>query len=129
LLHSDVLKLVWLTMPAEQRGSVLMRNGRWAVRYRDADGRQRYASGFEKPIEARRWLRAKVDEVAAQRRGDPAALIRKDAPTLGELTLEFLAGYVAEPNSRRTLKARLRLVGPGRGVVVAGAHFAEPGPA
>src|SRR5438132_331481 len=56
-------------MPALQRGSVTESGRGYSVRYRDADGRQRRASGFRTPTAARRWLRDKTDEVAAQRRG------------------------------------------------------------
>ena len=49
-----------------------------------------------------------MEEVAALRRGDPAAIRRRELPTLGELVDEYLGQHNAEANTLRNLKARLR---------------------
>jgi integrase len=76
-------------------------------------GRDR-APGFATKSEAGEWLDRKVDEVEALRRGDVAAVRRQSMPTLAELVAEYLGQHNAEPNTLRTLQARLRyaLEGP-----------------
>jgi integrase len=95
-------------MPTIQRGSVTKSGRGYSVRYRDADGRQRRASGFRTPTAARRWLRDKTDEVAAQRRGDVLEQPRPEAPTLNVLCDDFLAQHVADVSTIRTLRERLK---------------------
>src|SRR2546429_428408 len=93
-------------MPALQQGSVVKQRRGYAARYRDAHGKQRRASGFRTPTEARKWLRAKTEEVTAQRRGDAAAPAC-EVPTFDALCDEYLAQHVAQVNTIRTLKERL----------------------
>jgi integrase len=95
-------------MPARQRGSTVRRGKTWAARYRDVEGAQRLRGGFETKSAAREWLDSRVDGVEALRRGDVAALRRRDMPTLGELVDEFTAQHVAEASSIAALKYRLR---------------------
>ncbi len=52
-------------------------------------------------------LDSKLTEVAALRRGEMAALRRRNPPTLGELVDEFLGQYNAEKNTMRGLRERL----------------------
>jgi integrase len=95
-------------MPARQRGAVVKRGpGNWQARYRDEDGKQRGQSGFETKTEARDWIDTKLLEVAALRRGEQAALRRRNPPTLGELVDEFLSQHNAEKNTMRGLRERL----------------------
>jgi integrase len=95
-------------MPARQRGTVIKRGpGNWQARYRDEDGQQRGQSGFETKTDARDWLDNKLLEVAAIRRGELAALRRRNPPTLAELVGEFLSQHNAEPNTLRGLRERL----------------------
>jgi integrase len=95
-------------MPSVQRGSVVKRGKRWAARWYDENGQPRFQGGFATKSEARQWLDGKVDEIAALRRGDPVALRRRAVPTLSALVDEFTAQHVAEENTLRTLRNRLR---------------------
>jgi hypothetical protein len=95
-------------MPASQRGETVRLGGGWGVRYYDENGTRRRQGGFATKSAAREWLDSKVDEIVALRRGDPSALRRRELPTLAELVEEFLHQHNAEPNTLRTLKARLR---------------------
>jgi hypothetical protein len=95
-------------MPAEQRGSVVKRGKRWAARWYDEDDVRRFQGGFETKSAARTWVDNRVDEVAALRRGDPAAVRRRQMPTLSQLVCEYLGQHNAEANTIRTLTARLR---------------------
>src|SRR5262245_37927463 len=87
------------TMPARQRGSAVRRGKSWAARYYDETDTRRFRSGFATKSEAREWLDTRVDEVEALRRGDVAAVRRRDMPTLRELVDEFTAQHVAEASS------------------------------
>lgn len=103
-------------MPSAQRGTVQRReSGKWAARYRDEEGTQRLRGGFATRSGALSFLSQKLDEVEALRRGDVAALRRREMPTLGELAAEFLGQHSAEPSTVETLRFRLRyaLDGPG----------------
>src|SRR5690348_7977023 len=96
-------------MPSLQRGSVVKRGPRrWGARWRDENGVERFRGGFETKTAARDWLDSKVDGVLALRRGDPAALRRREMPTLGELVAEFTGQHVAEASTIDSLKFRLR---------------------
>src|SRR2546427_1916968 len=95
-------------MPSTQRGSVVKRGSRWGVRFYDESGVRRFQGGFETKTAAREWVDKKTEEVAALRRGDPAALRRREIPTLAELAEEFRSQYAGEANSLRTLRERLR---------------------
>jgi integrase len=96
-------------MPAEQRGTLdRSRRGRWRARWRDENGVRRSRAGFATKTEAGAWLDRKLDEVAALRRGDVAAVRRREMPTLAGLVDEYLGQHNAEANTIRTLTARLR---------------------
>jgi integrase len=104
-------------MPAEQTGSVFKRNGRWTVRYRDEHHRQRFASSSEwSKADAQKWLAAKIEEVAALRRGDRLPIAPRDVPTVGEVAIDFLKAYVANPRktpaTKEVMRARLRFLDP-----------------
>jgi hypothetical protein len=96
-------------MPSTQRGQVHKSvAGTWGVRFYDEVNTRKRAGGFATRREALDFLERKVDEVAALRRGDPATLRRRQIPTLSALVDEFTAQHVAEENTLRTLKDRLR---------------------
>jgi integrase len=95
-------------MPARQRGTVFRKNGAWAVRWFDGDERRRFRGGFGSKTEARDFLDATVPEAEAVRRGDVAALRRRDMPTLAELVAEFIGQHNAEANTLRALEDSLR---------------------
>jgi integrase len=92
-------------MPSVQRGRVeKLPSGRWSVRFYDETGARKRQGGFGTKTEARAWADRKAGEVAALRRGDPAAVRRQQMPTLNELCDEFLAQHTAEPNTLRGLR-------------------------
>lgn len=95
-------------MPARQRGSTIRRGKSWSASYYDERGVRTRRGGFATKSEAREWVDARVDETEALRRGDVAALRRRDMPTLSELADEFTAQHVAEGSSIAALKYRLR---------------------
>jgi integrase len=95
-------------MPAKQRGAIERRGKTWAVRFRDEEGKLRFRGGFPTKTAAREWADVKCAEVEALRYGDPTTLARRDMPTLNTLVEEYLAQHVCEPNTRKTLEARLR---------------------
>ena len=83
-------------MPSAQRGTVQRReSGKWAARWRDEEGTQRLRGGFATRTEALAFLGSKLDEVEALRRGDVAALRRREMPTLEQLTAEFIGQHSA----------------------------------
>jgi integrase len=95
-------------MPSTQRGSVVkLRGGSWSVRYYDDTGARKRQGGFTTKSEAGEWLRNRLDNVTALRRGDVAATRRLQMPTFDELCDEFIAQHPGEANTVRTLKARL----------------------
>jgi integrase len=107
-------------VPSVQRGTVVKRGETWQARWYDEAGQRRSQGGFATKTAAREWVDDKVDEIAALRRGDVAALRRRQMLTLGELVEEFKAQHVAEPTTVEGLSFRLRyaLEGPkldGRG--------------
>jgi integrase len=95
-------------MPAAQRGTLDKRGRSWQARWHDENGVRRSRGGFATKSEAGEWLDRKLDEVEALRRGDVAAVRRRQMPTLAELVDEFTGQHNAEANTLRTLKARLR---------------------
>lgn len=95
-------------MPADRFGSVDKLSRSWRARWYDEAGVQRAKAGFKTKSDAREYLRQRVDEVAALRRGDDRAIRRREMPTLNELIDEFLAQHVAEGNTNRTLNAWLK---------------------
>jgi integrase len=96
-------------MPAEQRGSVIKRGRRWAVRYYDEYGRRRFQGGFQTKTAARAFAARKADEVVALRRGD--ALPAEHRPqTVATLLDGFLErhGATVDPATLRKLTAQLK---------------------
>jgi integrase len=58
-------------VPKRQAGSVVKRSPRnYGVRFYDENGARRYQGGFQTQTAAESWLRDKVDDVLALRRGD-----------------------------------------------------------
>jgi site-specific recombinase XerD len=95
-------------VPSVQRGSIVKRGKSWGVRFYDADGTRRSPSGFATRRDAAEFLDRVLEEAEALRRGDVAVLRRRQMPVLAELVDEFLHQRNAEPNTLRTLTARLR---------------------
>lgn len=95
-------------MPARQGGEVRKTSRSYEARWYEEHGARKTKAGFGTKTEAREYLRARVDEVDALRRGDDRAIRRREMPTLGKLMDEFLAQHVAEGNTNRTLDAWLK---------------------
>lgn len=90
-------------MPSVQRGSVFKKpSGTWAYRLRDENGRRREVARFPTRREATEALEEALRIVRLGGRG-----VSRDV-TLRDLVDDFLAQHVAEPNTIRTLEARLR---------------------
>jgi integrase len=90
-------------MPSIQRGQVYRKpSGTWAYRYRDENGRRREVAKFATRTEAAQALDQTLRLVRLGNLG-----VRHDL-TLGELVDDFLAQHVAEENTLRTLRERLR---------------------
>jgi integrase len=92
-------------MPARQRGSVVRKGAGWAARWYDDEGARRFQSGFETKSAAREWVDAKVDEVAALRRGDRPT--PTDLPTVTELVDGYLAAHEVDPATIDKLRYEL----------------------
>ena len=96
-------------MPAKQRGRVeKLRSGRWSARWYDEAGVRQRQGGFETKSAAADWLARELEQVEALRNGDVAAIRRQTMPTVTELVAAYLEQHNAEPNTLRTLRARLR---------------------
>jgi integrase len=99
-------------MPKKQVGSVVKRSKRnygvrWYSGKRDEKGKlvRHYQGGFETQSAAEAWLRTKVDEVLALRRGD---LPHPDVlPTVNQLVDGFLASHDVDPATTNKLKYEL----------------------
>ena len=93
-------------MPKRQTGSVVRRGKRsYGCRFYDEQGRRCYQGGFETQTAAETWLRSKVDEVLALRRGD---VPRPDTlPTVEELIDGFLASHDVDPATTDKLRYEL----------------------
>jgi hypothetical protein len=90
-------------VPADQRGHVYKTNDGYGIQFRDEHGTRRRQSGFTSRSEARRWFE---DVERKRQRGEtpsPAPL------TLSELADEYLEQHVAEANTIRALRGRLKL--------------------
>jgi integrase len=98
-------------MPSSQRGQLFKRGDRWAVRYYDAAGTRRRKEGFgegrEGKAAAQQWLEQQLRQVDTVRRGGQVAPPRRHL-TLSKLVDEFLSQHVAEDNTIRNLRHRLR---------------------
>ncbi|MBX6369889.1 MAG: tyrosine-type recombinase/integrase [Rhodospirillales bacterium] len=96
-------------MPAKQRGSVVKRGSKWGVRYYDENGVRRSPSGFPTKTAAAEWLTAKLDEIAALRRGE-AIPVANRPQTVDALLDLFLAkhGATVDPATHRKLTRQLR---------------------
>jgi integrase len=96
-------------VPSVQRGTVQKRaSGKWAARWRDEHGKARLRGGFDTRTEALEHLGNVLPTVSALRRGDVAAIRRRQMPTLAELVDEFVGQHVAEPATIASLRQRLR---------------------
>jgi integrase len=90
-------------MPSIQRGQVYRKpSGTWAYRYRDENGTRREVAQFTTRTEAAEALDQALRLVRLGGLG-----IRRDL-TLDELVDDFLAQHVAEENTIKTLRERLR---------------------
>ena len=90
-------------MPAEQRGSVYPTSRGFGIQWRDEDGTRRRQAGFTSRSEARRWF----EDIERKRmRGETPA---PSPLTLRELVDEYLDQHVAEANTIRALRDRLKL--------------------
>jgi integrase len=98
-------------VPSLQRGSVhKLPSGRWAVRYYDANGKRcRAGQAFATKTAAAEWLKSKVDEVSALRRGDqlPSTDRSKTVDALLDVFLEK-HGRTVDAATKRKLTAQLR---------------------
>ncbi len=97
-------------MPKAQTGSVVRRGKRnYGARYYDEQGARRYQGGFETHTAAAAWLRTKVDEVLALRRGDLIPT-RDRPPTVDNLLDVFLEkhGRTLDPLTKRKMIAQFR---------------------
>jgi integrase len=95
-------------MPSVQRGSVVKRGTWWQARWYDEHGGRQARGGFKTKSDARKWLDTTVEEVTALRRGDLAAVSRRQMPTLGELFEEFIGQHAAEDSTLDSLRKRIR---------------------
>jgi integrase len=99
-------------MPKTQTGSVVKRSKRnYGVRYYDENGVRRYQGGFETRTAAEAWLRTKVDEILALRRGDLIPT-RERPQTVDELLDVFLDkhGRTLDSLTVRKMTAQFRKV-------------------
>jgi integrase len=92
-------------MPASQAGSVLEKGSGWACRWYDEQGIRRFRSGFRTKSEARQWLRGKVDQVEALRRGERPS--PGEIPSVETLVDSFLATHEVDPATTDKLKYEL----------------------
>src|SRR5215203_826603 len=96
-------------MAKKQRGSVAKRSDRnFGVRYYDEHGERRYQGGFTTRTAAEEWMDAKVDEVAALRRGDAAVLARREPVTVAQAINRYLAQHDVDPATTAKLRRQLR---------------------
>ncbi len=92
-------------MPARQRGSTVRRGKLWGARYYDETGARRFQGGFETKTDARDWLDSRLGTVEALRRGDVAALRRRDDADLAGArrrvprSTRLRAEYESDPRS------------------------------
>ena len=94
-------------MPAEQRGSVYATADAFGIRWRDEHGQRRRQAGFPSRSAARKWF----EDVERKRmRGETIA---PHPMTLAELVDEYLEQHVAEQNTLRALRDRLKLATAG----------------
>ena len=86
-------------MPKAQTGSVVKRSKRnYGVRFYDEQGVRRYQGGFETQTAAESWLRTKVDEILALRRGD--LLPTRDRPQTITSSSTCSSTSTAAPSTR-----------------------------
>ena len=94
-------------MPAEQRGSVYKTAHGFGLRWRDESGARHRKAGFKSRSEARSWF-AEIER--KRMRGETIA---PSPMTLAELVDEYLDQHVAEQNTIRALRDRLKLATAG----------------
>ncbi len=95
-----------MTMPTNQRGSVVKRGNRWQARWYDETGKRRAQGGFETKSAAREWVDGKTDEVFALRRGDLAPVTER--LTVRELVARFLELHDVDEATRAKLRRQLK---------------------
>ena len=94
-------------MPAEQRGSVYKTARGFGLRWRDEPGARRRQAGFRAALRGPLVVRGCRAEADARRNHRPLPL------TLAELVDEYLDQHVAEQNTIRALRDRLKLATAG----------------
>jgi integrase len=94
-------------MPAEQRGSVYKTANGFGLRWRDEHGVRRRKAGFKSKSEARSWFEN------IERRRMRGESVSPTPLTLAELVDEYLRQHVAEQNTIRALRDRLKLATEG----------------
>ena len=94
-------------MPAEQRGSVYKTAKGFGIQWRDESGARQRRAGFSSRSEARSWF---WDVERKRMRGE---LVSPTPLTLAELVDEYLEQHVAEANTTRALRDRLKLATEG----------------
>jgi integrase len=94
-------------MPADQQGSVYKTGSGYGIRSYDETGVRRRRAGFSSRSEARKWFQ---DVERKRMRGETIA---PSPMSLAELVEEYLAQHVAEANTTRALRERLKLATAG----------------
>jgi integrase len=92
-------------MPAKQRGSVVKRGKLWQARWYDENGARRSQAGFATKTAAGDWLEARLEGVAALRRGDSPTPDR--IPTVNELVDGYLASHEVDAATTKKLRYEL----------------------
>lgn len=94
-------------MPAEQHGSTYRTSTGWGIRWLDETGARKHQSGFSTEKKAQAWF---WDVERKRLRGE---VVAPQPTTLAELVESFLADHVAEANTIRSLRDRLKMATDG----------------
>jgi integrase len=97
-------------VPKQQAGTVVKRSQRnYGVRFHDDAGVRQYQGGFATATAAEAWLRVKVDEIAALRRGETIPASER-SQTVDDLLDLFLHkhGRTVDPATARKLQTQLK---------------------
>ncbi|HST26575.1 MAG TPA: site-specific integrase [Gaiellaceae bacterium] len=96
-------------MPSTQQGAVDRLPRSWRARWYDEHGKRRTKAGFATKSEAREFLRGKVDEIDALRRGE--AVPTSEKPQTTDVLLDLFLekhGRTIDPATKRKLTAQLK---------------------
>ncbi len=97
-------------MPKQQTGAIVKRSQRnYGARFYDEAGVRQYQGGFSTATAASTWLRVKVDEISALRRGEAIPASERSQTVDGLLDV-FLDkhGRTIDPATVRKLTAQLK---------------------